>query len=99
MIVRCPFGALRGGMQRDRFFSDARRVADQIERFDQLVALQHVLAAETIRIRTLLNFGSRETGGHDSRAGLHFHLMDRRADAGNEKLVDFAKRHRAFRHA
>ena len=34
------FGTLRGGVQRDGFFRDALRVADQIERFDQFVALQ-----------------------------------------------------------
>ena len=33
-----PFRALRGAMQRDAFFGDARRVADQVERFDQFVA-------------------------------------------------------------
>ena len=95
------FGALRGRMQRDGFFADARRVADQIERFDQFVAAQHVLPAEAIRIRTLLNFASGERRGDDSRAGLHLHLMNRRADARNEKLLDAAKRHRAFgeRHA
>ncbi len=37
MIVLLAFGTLRGGMQRHAFFSDARRMAHQIERFDQLV--------------------------------------------------------------
>ncbi len=51
-----PFGALRGGMQRDGLFGDALRVADKVERFDQLVAREHVLPAEAIRIGALLNF-------------------------------------------
>ena len=73
------------------------RVAGEVERFDQLVALQHVLAAEAIRIRALLNFGAGETGRDDSRAGLHLDLMNGRASARREQLLDAAKRHRAFR--
>ena len=92
MIVRWPSRALRRGVQRDRFFGDALRIANQIERLDEFVALQHVLAAEAIGIRTLLNFVARKAGGHDSRAGLHLHLMNRRADAGDEKLLDAAER-------
>ena len=90
------FRALRGRMQRDGFFGDALRVAGQIERFDQFVAREHVLAAKAIRIGALLNFAARETGGDDSRARLHFHLMNRGADARSEKLLDAAERHRAF---
>ncbi len=96
MMVLLAFGTLRGGMQRDALFGDAPGVADQVERFDQLVALQHVLAAEAIRIGALLDFGARETGGHDSRAGLHLDLMNRRAGAGGEQLLDAAEGHRAF---
>ena len=69
--------ALRGGVQRDTFFGDARCVADEVERFDQLVALQHVLAAEAIRIRALLDFGALEAGGDDARARLHLDLVNR----------------------
>ena len=92
-----PFGALRGGMQRDAFFGDARRVADEIERFDQLVALQHVLPAETIGVRALLNFGACKTGGHDSRAGLHLDLMDRRSRCWKRKAGRFFERPSSLR--
>ncbi len=90
-------GRLRRGMQRDGFFGDARRVAHKIERFDQLVARQLMLPAETIRIGTLLNFVAGKRGGHDSRAGLHLDLMNRRANRRSKKLLDAAKRHRGFR--
>ena len=55
-----PSGSLGGRMQRDGFLRDSRRVADQIERFHQFVTGEHVLSAETIRIRTLLNFVFRQ---------------------------------------
>ena len=55
-----------------------------------------MLAAKTIRIRALLNFGPRKTGGHDSRAGMHLDLMNDRADARNKKLVDPLEGHGAF---
>ena len=67
MMVCWPSGHCAAECRRDALFGDAPGVADQVERFDQLVALQHVLAAEAIGIRALLNFGARETGGHDSR--------------------------------
>src|ERR1700751_998739 len=87
---------LGGGLKRDRFFARATSVADQVERFDQLVAFEGVLAAEAIGVRPLLNFAARETGGDDSGALLHFDLVDHGADARNEKLVYFAEGHRAF---
>src|SRR6202047_234480 len=68
----------------------------KVERFDHLVALQRMLAAEAVRIRTLLNFGSGKSCGADSRARLHFDLMNRGADARNEKLFDSLETHRAF---
>jgi len=49
-------GRLRRRMQRDRFFGNARRIPDQIERFHQFVARELVLPAETVRIGALLNF-------------------------------------------
>src|SRR5882757_7069446 len=87
---------LRRGMQRDRFFGDARRVAHKVERFDELVACQHVLPAETVWIRALLNFVSGKRGGDDPRAGLHLDLMNRRTDGRRKKLLDAAKRHGRF---
>src|SRR5712664_1715707 len=41
------FGALRRGMKRNGFFRDDRRVFYQIERFNQFVTLQRMLAAKT----------------------------------------------------
>ena len=83
-------------MQRDGFFGGALRVSHQIESFYQFVALESVLAAEAIRIGALLNFGARETGGDNSRAGMHFHLMNHGADAGNEELVNALEGHGTF---
>ena len=54
-------------MERDGLFGDALRMADQVERFDQLVPREHVLPAETVRIRALLNFVAGEESGHDAR--------------------------------
>ena len=92
----CAFRTLYGGMERDGFFADALGVADQIERLDEFVAAFHVLPAETVRIRALLDFFFCETGGDDSRAGKHFYLMNCGADAGGEKLLDAAEGHGAF---
>src|ERR1700732_5063802 len=83
-------GTLSGGMQRDGFFGDAWRVADQVERLNQLVALQGVLASKTIWVRPLLDLVITERSGDDSRTRLHFYLMNHRTGAGNEKLIDFA---------
>ena len=55
-----------------------------------------MLAAKAIGIRALLNFAASKTGGDDSGARLHFDLVNHGADRRDEKLVDFAKRHRAF---
>ena len=96
MMVCWPSGHCARGVQRDALFRDASRVADQVERLDQLVALQHVLSAEAIGIRPLLDFATRETGGHDPRAGLHLDLMNRGAGAGGEQLLDAAEGHGAF---
>ena len=98
MIVPLPFGALRGGMQRDRFFGDAAAHCRPGRAIRPVRSPQHVLAAEAVRIRALLDFVSGKTGGDDSRARLHFHLMNHGADARDEKLLDAAKRHRAFGH-
>ena len=97
MIVFVALGTLRRRVQRDGFFGDAQRVAHQIERFDQFVAGEHVLAAEAIRIRALLNFVSGKRRGHDSRAGLHFDLMNGEPMRRGEQLLDAAKAHGSFR--
>ena len=56
MMVLLALGTLRGCVQRDGLLGDARRVADQIERFDQFVAGKLMLPAEAIGIGALLNF-------------------------------------------
>src|ERR1700691_3824024 len=89
-------GTLRGRVQRDGILRRTLGIPRQVESFDQFVALQSVLAAETIRVGALLNFGAGKTGGDDSRAGMHFDLMNHRADAGNEKLVNPLEGHRTF---
>ena len=48
--------ALRRGMEGGGFFSDDWSVSHQIERIDKFVALESMLAAKTVGIRTLLNF-------------------------------------------
>ncbi len=53
--IEAAFGALIGRVQRHGLFGDARRVLQQIEFVDQLVAFELVLAAEGIRIRALLD--------------------------------------------
>ncbi len=95
------FGTLCGGMQRDSLLAGTLRVADKIKRFDQLISLEGVLSAEAVWIRALLNFAIGERGCHHSRAGLHFQLMNGRADARNKELINAAERHGAFgeRHA
>src|SRR5215472_13365357 len=55
-----------------------------------------MLSAETIRIGALLNFAAGEACRDNSRARLHFDLMNHRADGRNEDLVDFAESHRAL---
>ena len=70
------FRALRGGVKRDGFFGDNRRVSHQIKRFNEFVTLQRMLAAKTIGIRTLLNFFALKRGGGNSAAGNHFTLVN-----------------------
>ncbi len=53
--IEAAFGTLIGRVQRHGLFGDARRVLQQIELVDQLVAFQLMLAAEGIRIGALLD--------------------------------------------
>ncbi len=53
--IEAAFGALIGRVQRHGLFGHARRVLEQIELVDQLVALELMLAAEGVRIRALLD--------------------------------------------
>ena len=54
--VEAAFGALIGRVQRHGLFGHERRVRQQIQFVDQLVALELMLAAERIRIGALLDF-------------------------------------------
>src|SRR5258708_6527338 len=75
------FRALRSGMKRDDLFRDDRRVFHQIERFNEFVTLQRMLAAKTAGIRTLLNFFILKRSGRNSATGNHFALVNARAYA------------------
>src|SRR5215471_5400037 len=48
-------GALWGGVKRDRFFRNLRRVLEKLERLDEFVAAEDVLSAEAVGIGTLLD--------------------------------------------
>src|SRR5690348_9271197 len=84
-------------MQRSRFLSDARSVAQQVHFLHELVAFGLVLPAKGVRIRAALDFSSIKRCGYESRAGLMLDLPDLRAVAGDEKLIDAMKVHRHFR--
>src|SRR5208282_5395341 len=88
---------LRGGMQRGSFFSHARCVLQKLERLDEFVAFQSMLAAKTIRIRALLNFVALKRSGGDTTASDQFALMNARADTRRKPGIDFAKLHSGFR--
>src|SRR5437899_1890217 len=90
------FGALRGSVESYGFFGDERSVFQQVERFDEFVALESMLAAKTIGIRTLLNFFTLKRSGGNAAAGDYFTLVDARADAGGKPGIDFAELHVGF---
>src|SRR2546430_9144188 len=91
------FRALRRGMKRGGLFCDARRVSHQIERFNEFVTLERMLAAKTIGIRTFLNFFILKRSGGNSASGNHFVLMNARAGAGSKPRIDLAELHVRFR--
>ena len=74
--IEPAFGALIGVMQCNGFFRDATSVLQQLQFFDQFVSFILPLPAVRIRIRTFLNFISRESVSGVSRAGRIFRLMD-----------------------
>jgi len=80
---QCPgfLRALSCRMQPDGFLSDSRRVSQQLHRFNEFIAAENVLPAETVRIRTLLNAVFPERGGHDAAPGNDPALVDLRAGA------------------
>src|SRR5260370_28434045 len=87
---------LRRGVKRGGFFGDEWRVFQQVERFDEFVALKGMLAAKTIRIRTLLNFFALKRGGGNAAAGDYFALVDARTNAGGKPGINLAKLHVGF---
>src|SRR5260370_15146368 len=84
-------------MQRKGFFGDYRRFFQQVERFDEFVALEGMLAAKTIGIGSLLNFFALKRGGGNAAAGDYFALVNTRANAGRKPGIDFAELHAGFR--
>ena len=80
-------------MQRDGFFGDARRVADKIERFDQLVAAQHVLPAKTIGIGALLNFVAGEDWWRRCRRRIAFSLDESAEPMLETKSCSMRRKH------
>ena len=74
--IEPAFGTLIGVMQCNGFFRDATSVLQQLQFFDQFVSFILPLPAVRIRIRTFLNFISRESVSGVSRAGRIFRLMD-----------------------
>src|SRR5437899_3344425 len=90
------FGALRCTVKSGGFFCDERRIFQQVERFNEFVTLEGMLAAKTIGIRTLLNFFALKRSGGNAAAGDYFALVDARTDAGGKPGVDFAELHIGF---
>ena len=98
MMVRSPSGHWRGCMQRDGLFGDARRVAHQIERFDQFVARQLMLPAEAVRDRSASEFRRRRKLVATMPAPdciLIWWIA--RAERGGVPLLDAAELHGGFR--
>src|SRR5260370_2533862 len=89
--------ALRSGMKGGGFFGDDGSVSHQIERLDEFVTLESVLAAKTIGIRTLLNFFTLKRSGTNAAAGNHFALVNARADGGGKPGIDLSELHIRFR--
>ncbi len=69
-------GALRCGQQCNRFRGDARRVFDQLHRFDELVALCGLLPSDGIGVRPRLYFVLAHRGDLDAAATLDDFLLD-----------------------
>ncbi len=85
--------ALRRRMQCHRFFRNYRRMLQQIQRLHQLIPLQRMLPAKTVRIRPLLNFVALKRSGHNPAPGNHFSLVNPRPDARGKPRINLAKLH------
>ena len=94
--VELALRALIGGVQRHGLFGDARRVLQQAQLVDQLVAFQLVLAAEGVRVRALLDFVVLVAEGREAGAGEVAGLVDDAAEGRDENLAAALEMHRAF---
>src|ERR1700676_3711110 len=83
--------ALCSRMQCNCFLRNYRRVLQQIQRLHQFVSLQGVLAAEAVRVRSLLDFVALKRRGHNTAAGNHFSLVDARSDTRGKPRIDLAE--------
>src|SRR5579885_2392998 len=72
--------ALRRTVQLGGLLRNLRSMLHQIERLDQLVALQRVLPAKAVGIRPLLDFVALETRRRDAAPGNYLALMNPRSD-------------------
>jgi len=70
------------------FFGNDWSVSHQIERINEFVTLESMLAAKTIGIRTLLNLLALKRSGSNAAAGNHFALVNARANAGRKPGID-----------
>jgi len=75
----------------------ARRMRKQIEFVDQFIAFELVLAAEGIRVRTLLDLIALEAVGLESSAAGGARLIDDAADGGDEDLAAAVEDHGRLR--
>src|SRR5271170_6148139 len=95
--IESAFGALIGGVQRHGLFGDARGVPWQIQFMNQLIALELVLAAEGVGIRTLLDLVALEAVGFESGAAGGAGLIDDAADGRDEDLPAAMEDHGCLR--
>ena len=90
-------GALWGGVKRDRFFRNLRRVLEELKGLDEFVAAEDVLSAEAVGIGTLLDGVILERGGYEPAAGNDATLVNLRTGARSEPGIDLAELHVGFR--
>src|SRR5580698_10764470 len=95
--VEAAFGALIGRVQRNGLLRHERRMGQEIELVNQLVALELVLAAERIRIGALLDLVALKAEGFKSSSARSAGLIDDAADGRDEDLPATMEDHRSLR--
>src|SRR3974390_2505892 len=90
------FGTLRGGVKRDGFFANARRMLHEFHRFDQFIATEDVLTAEAVRVGALLDGVTLKRHSDYAAAGHEFALMEPRTGRGCKPGIDLAELHIRF---